>query len=391
MRVAVIGCGNRGADVYARLLSARGAQISHLVEARPQRLSEVAARHPGAQTFADWPAFFKRGKLADALVIATPDDQHVQPCLAALALGYPVLLEKPVCLDEGELDLLLNAETHSAGSVTVCQVLRFAPMFRASAALVHGGRLGQVMAVEVQENVAWWHYAHSYVRGNWRATPLAAPFILAKSCHDLDLLHWLAGSAPVRVQSQGGLRHFRPDQRPAGAARRCLDCSVPCAYDARRIYGSRSPQTWPVTVLTAGGQTLEEALRSGPYGECVYLGLNNVADHQSVTVTFGNGVTGGLVSSAFTAENTRHLRVLGSAGELRGELNSGRIEVTHFLSGDTEVIDQGVIGNHGGGDAGLIDAWLRHLNGETGAVASLAESLESHRMAFAAERSRLGV
>jgi predicted dehydrogenase len=392
MRVAVIGCGNRGADVYARLLTAQGVTISHLVELRAARRAEVAARHPGAQVFEDWDEFFRLGKVAEAVVIATPDDQHVTPCLRALALGYEVLLEKPVCLHEHELDALLGAEGRSSGSVTVCQVLRFAPMFRAAAALVRGGRLGQIIAAELQENVAWWHYAHSYVRGNWRSAPSAAPFILAKSCHDLDLLRWLAGSPPERVQSQGGLRHFRPEQRPEGAAARCVDCTVPCAYDARRIYGTRPADVWPVTVLTAGGLSLDEALRDGPYGECVYLGLNNVADHQSVTVTFENGVTGALSSSAFTAENTRHLRVLGSAGELRGELSGGRIEVHDFLSGQTELIQVDASGNHGGGDAGLVDAWLRRLNGESAdseALPSFAESLDSHRMAFAAERSRL--
>ena len=248
--------------------------MTHLVEARAPRLAEVAARHriPPERQFTDWRAFFALGKVADAVVIATPDDQHVEPCSAALALGYDVLLEKPVCLTEAELDALLAAEQASAGRVTVGHVLRTAPFFRAVADVVASGRLGQLVGITLAENVASWHYAHSYVRGNWRASPPAAPFILAKSVHDLDVLRWLAGAAPVRVESQGGLHHFRPDSRPTGAADRCLDCSVPCPYDARRIYGSRPEGVWPVTVLTAGGLSLNDALRSGPYGECVYLG-----------------------------------------------------------------------------------------------------------------------
>lgn len=387
IRVAIVG----GGDVYARLLAAQGAEVTHLVETRAPRLWEVAGRHhlPQARQFADWPTFFALGKVADAVVIATPDDQHVAPCLAALALGYDVLLEKPVCLTEGELDTLLAAEQASSGRVTVCYVLRAAPFFRAVADVVASGRLGQLVGIVLAENVASWHYAHAYVRGNWRVSPPAAPFILAKSVHDLDVLCWLAGAAPVRVESQGGLHHFRPASRPPGAAERCLDCSVACPYDARQIYGARPADAWPVTVLTAGGQNLEEALRSGPYGECVYLGRNNVADHQAVSVTFGNGVTGQLTSSAFTHNNTRTLKLLGSHGELRGRMDRGETELHDFVSGEVETVQVNTSGNHGGGDAGLVAGWLAYLRGEAGMPVALAESLDSHRMAFWAERSRL--
>jgi len=269
-------------------------------------------------------------------------------------------------------------------------VLRATPFFRAVADVVASGRLGQLVGIVLAENVASWHYAHSYVRGNWHASPPAAPFILAKSVHDLDVLRWLAGAAPVRVESQGGLHHFRPESRPEGAADRCLDCPVACPYDARRIYGPRPQDAWPVTVLTAGGQSLMEALRSGPYGECVYLGKNNVADHQAVTVTFGNGVTGQLTSSAFTHNNTRTLKLLGSHGELRGQMDTGELELHDFVSGTVQTRLLETSGNHSGGDAGLVAGWLSYLRGETGVPVALAESLDSHRMAFWAEQSRLG-
>ncbi|MDO4264573.1 MAG: Gfo/Idh/MocA family oxidoreductase, partial [Deinococcus sp.] len=250
LRVAIIGCGNRGADVYAQHLCEQGAQISHLIEPRAERLAEVAARLgvPPEHCFADASAFFGLGRVADAVVIATPDGTHTAPCLQALALGYPVLLEKPVALAETELGELLAAEAASAGRVSVCHVLRATPFFRGVTAVIRSGQLGQLIGIQLNENVAHWHYAHSYVRGNWRASPPAAPFILAKSSHDLDLLRWWADAAPVRVSSAGGLHHFRPECAPPGAARRCLDCPVMgCPSDARVIYGRRDPQRWPVT------------------------------------------------------------------------------------------------------------------------------------------------
>lgn len=392
-RVAILGCGNRGADVYARLLAAQGAAVTALVEPRPARLAEVAARHRlgPEHCFAHWDDFFALGRVADAVVIATPDDAHVEPCLRALALGYDVLLEKPICLDEADLARVLDAEARSAGRVTVCHVLRTTPFFQAVLRVLRSGQLGQLVGIQHAENVAWWHYAHAYVRGHWRASPPAAPFVLAKSSHDLDLLRAFAGTPPVEVHSSGALLHFRPEHAPAGAAERCVLCPVEaCPYDARRIYAACSPDTWPASVLTAGGTRLEEALASGPYGECVYAGHNNVVDHQAVTVAFAGGVRAQLTVSALTHNNTRTLKLLGSHGELRGHLERGELELHDFRRGSPLRWQVDTAGNHGGGDAGLVTAWLRFLRGEAGVPTPLAESLDSHRIAFAAERSRLG-
>jgi predicted dehydrogenase len=299
LRVAIIGCGNRGGDVYARHLEAQGATISHLVEHHAVRLSEMAQRHrlDDSACFAHWDDFFALGRVADAVVIATPDDQHVQPCLQALALGYEVLLEKPICLTESELDLLLAAEQASEGSVTVAHVLRTTPFFRALHQIVASERLGRLVGIVHAENVAFWHYAHSYVRGIWRSSPPAAPFILAKSSHDLDVLRWLAASPPTWIMADGALHHFRQEERPAGATERCLDCPVrQCPADARRIYLERAPDVWPNTVLLqsvpgeASRRKVEQALKDGPYGLCAYRGGNDQPDHYSALIHFRNGV-----------------------------------------------------------------------------------------------------
>lgn len=391
MKVAVIGCGNRGGDVYARHLAGQGVDIRHLVEPRAVRRTEIAERHdlPSSCQFAHWDEFFALGKVADAVVIATPDDQHIEPALKALELGYDVLLEKPICLHEPELDRLLQAEQASAGRVSVCHVLRAAPFFRAVNEVLKSGRLGQLVGLDLVENVAFWHYAHSFVRGNWRASPPAAPFVLAKSCHDLDVLRWFAARPPVQVSSSGSLHHFRPQNAPAGAAERCVSCPVQdCPFDARKIYLNRPPDQWPVTVLTANGLSLQEALEVGPYGECVYLGKNNVVDHQVVTVEFQGGLQAELTVSAFTHNNTRTLKIMGSHGELRGHMDRGELEVHDFRSGQVEQIQVDASGNHGGGDSALVAAWVAFLRGEADVPTPLAESLDSHRMAFAAERSR---
>lgn len=392
LQVAILGCGNRGADVYARLLAELGVKVAYLVDVRPARLAEVARRHglPPERTFTHWDEFFALGRVVDAVVIATPDHQHVEPCLKALALDYPVLLEKPICLNPGELDDLLSAEAQSRGRVSVCHVLRAAPFFRLVAGALHDGQIGELVGIDLAENVAYWHYAHSFVRGNWRSSPPAAPFILAKSCHDLDVLRWFAARPPQQVSSTGSLHHFRPQNAPSGAKERCLDCPVKaCPYDARRIYLTRPADQWPVTVLTAGGQDLNTALALGPYGECVYSGRNNVVDHQALSVSFEGGVTAQLTVSAFTHNNTRTLKLVGSHGEIRGHMESGEVEVHDFRTGQISRLTADSSGNHGGGDAVLVREWLAYLKGDSALPTPLSESVDSHRMAFAAEQARV--
>ena len=393
MKVAVIGCGNRGGDVYARLLAESGAAITHLIDPDPARLELIASRRglDDSACFAHWDAFFAHGRVADAVVIATPDDQHVQPCLTALELGYHVLLEKPICLHESDLDTLLAAEQASSGSVTVAHVLRSTPFFLALHEVVRGGELGRLVGISHAENVAFWHYAHSYVRGHWRQSPPSAPFVLAKSSHDLDILRWLAGAPPAWIMADGHQHHFRPEQRPAGATKRCLDCPVAhCPADARRIYLTRPADVWPNTVLTASGTAagVLHALAAGPYGLCAYRGGNDQPDHISALIHFQNDVQATLTVSAFTHNNARTLRLLFTGGEVRAQMEQGELEVHHFGKGTVETRHAHTQGNHGGGDSGLVRGWLAFLRGEAGQPTPLAQSLDSHRMAFAAERAR---
>ena len=393
LTIAIIGCGNRGGDVYARLLAESGASVTHLIDHDPARLALLASRHGlgASDCFAHWDAFFALGRVADALVIATPDDQHVQPCLMALSLGYHVLLEKPICLHESELDTLLTAEQASSGSVTVAHVLRSTPFFLALHQVVQSGDLGRLVGLSHAENVAFWHYAHSYVRGHWRQSPPSAPFVLAKSSHDLDILRWLAGAPPAWIMADGHQHHFRPEQRPAGATERCLDCPVAhCPADARHIYLSRAPDLWPNTVLTSSGtqESVLEALRRGPYGLCAYRGGNDQPDHISALIHFENGVQATLTVSAFTHNNTRTLRLLFTGGEVRAQMQLGELEIHHFGKGTVETRRFDTHGNHGGGDSGLVRGWLAYLLGESTQPTPLSQSLDSHRMAFAAERAR---
>ncbi|MCQ0014647.1 Gfo/Idh/MocA family oxidoreductase [Actinomadura madurae] len=182
------------------------------------------------------------------------------------------------------------------------------------------------MSVQHLEPVGWWHHAHSYVRGNWRRADESGPMLMTKSVHDVDWLIHVMGEIPARVSSFGRLSHFRPENRPSGAAARCVDCAVEprCPYSATRLYlsclGDPGREAWPLGAVT-DDRTEEgvlRALREGPYGRCVYACDNDVVDHQVVNMEFPSGATGVFTMTAFSPAAQRQTRVFGTSGCLEG-------------------------------------------------------------------------
>ena len=338
------------------------------------------------------------------MIIATPDWAHVEPAIAVLGLDRDVLLEKPVARTAQELERLLAAARASAGRLTIAHPLRHAPLFEAIARLLREGRIGRLMTIDHIENIGYLHFAHSYVRGNWRRVDETAPMILTKACHDLDLLAWLAGSAWTRVSSFGSLSHFRPANAPAGAPDRCTDgCPVQstCAFDSVAFY--LDPGTLPAWKATVtADQTragMIDALASGPYGRCVYRSDNDVVDHQVAIIEFAGGTTATLTVSAFSAAMTRSIRLMGSTGEIVGDLMTGKLSVSSFTPGSAgppvvEPVDTAGDG-HGGGDERLLDCFVDGLverrSGSRPPLVpgALEASVVGHVLAFAAEESRL--
>jgi predicted dehydrogenase len=286
----------------------------------------------------------------------------------------------------------------------VCHVMRYRPYTRLVKQLVDDGRIGEVVSVQHLEPVGHWHYAHSYVRGNWRRTDEASFMLLAKSGHDIDWLRHIVGRPIERVSSFGSLRHFTAENAPAGSADRCLDCGVEptCPYSAPRLYLGmvRAGRTrWPVSVLAdeATEESVTRALREGPYGRCVYRCDNDVVDHQVVAMEFAGGTTATFTMTAFTPHTDRRTQIFGTRGFLDGD--GLRVRLHDFVTETTETLETLAAPNegtdteagHGGGDAGLVTAFTKAV--ETGDASHIlsgpAESLESHLAVFAAERARL--
>jgi len=405
----LIGAGNRGYSAYGPYALAHPDEIrfTAVVEPHDGRRRRFAEAHgiPRERQFHTWEDLYAQGQIAQALVNCTLDRMHLDSTLPALELGYDVLLEKPMANTlEGNVRLVQTAEQRGR-LLMICHVLRYTAFFSTLHDIIASGRLGDVITVEHRENVVYWHMAHSFVRGNWRNSQIESPMILAKCCHDMDILYWNLGPV-TRLNSFGSLIHYQAENAPPDATERCTDdCPVAdeCPWYAPRLYLRDDDYTgWPVSVISEDTslEARRRALEAGPYGRCVYHCDNDVVDHQTVNVEFESGATGVLFMHGHSHEEGRTMRYDGTRATLRGKFAYGSgddaIEIHNHLTGRVERIDpqaradqHTAAAGHGGGDAGVMAAFVRALRDPGTALTTARESLESHLMAFAAEKARV--
>lgn len=406
--VAIIGVGSRGGFAYGTLINKQTDKfnIVSLCDIKQFQLDYFSKEFnvKKENCFLKEDDFFKK-KRAELLIIATLDNDHVRHCIKALNVGYKnILLEKPITDSLKECEDLLKLANEKKANITVCHVLRYAPVFRKVKDLLTEENIGRLVSIQAIEQIAFYHFAHSYVRGNWRNLDVAAPMILAKSCHDLDLLKLYANSKCKLVSSLGSLTHFKKENAPKDSAKKCVDCKHvdTCRYSAKRIYvdgyiknGSPS-NDWPYNVACndypLNADKMYEAISKGSYGRCVYECDNNVCDNHTVLMEFENGVNATLTVMAFTGYGGRIYKFYGTLGEIDLDEEKAVVEIKRFneekivLSFD-DIIKQD--GAHGGGDIALINDLYDIAVGNKTSDSSLEESIESHLMGIYAEKSRL--
>lgn len=396
----ICGAGNRGLDCYGAfaLKHPERLRIVGVADPIPRRRELAQRRHQlqDSQIFSDWSDLVGQPKMADVAIVATPDGLHLEPTLGLMTLGYNILLEKPMALSAENCYKLVSEAERTNTLLTVCHLLRYAPYFQEIRAFLDSGKLGELVTVRHLEPVSFWRFAHSFVRGNWRREEDSAPFILAKSCHDFDLISYLVDKPCLRISSFGNLTHFRPENKPKDATERCCTCphqNQGCPYSATRYYLDHLRQgntDWPVNVLT--DQFTEEsvmrALERGPHGRCVYECDNDVVDHQVVNMEFVGGLTASFTAIAFTDDRVRETELMGTRGSLRGD---GRtLTFQDFLHRRQETWEVLHPGRHLGGEERMITEFLEAVRErrppriDTGPRASL----NSHLLAFAAETAR---
>mgnify|MGYP000269640114 FL=1 len=410
VRIAIAGVGSRGKNAYGlELLNMKDrAKVVAVADIDPERLALAGDAHgvPDEMRFPSAEAMLAMPRLADAMLVCTQDRQHVPHAVAALKKGYDVMMEKPISPKLEDLQEITKVARENGRRVVVCHVLRYTPFFQTIKKTIDSGVLGEIVSIQALENVRYWHQAHSFVRGNWRREEDTSPMILAKCCHDLDYLVWLCGRKCERVSSYGSLMYFKKSNAPEGAALRCTQgCKAKesCPYDAEKIYLTNKDTgilcgnvEWPIDVLAENPteEKIRHAIETGPYGRCVFHCDNDVVDHQIVNMQMEGGASLSLTMSAFTSIGGRTIKVMGTLGDLWGDMHENKIRIGVFGK-EPQVIDLGKeekdFAGHGGGDRLLMEQFVDLMQGKEpdGTITTLETSVESHLVALAAEKSRL--
>lgn len=397
---SLIGYGQRGKFYLDCLSGYENAELRGVCDINREKL-ELAKKNYGLKDedcYDNEEDFFRRGKISDLLIIASMDGDHYRQAVRALKLGYHLLLEKPIAKTERECVEIAKLAKELDRKVYVCHVLRYAPLYTKIKEMLDGGEFGEVVSISATEHVGWWHQAHSYVRGNWRRNDIM-PMIVAKCCHDLDLLVWLTGKDCKSVSSFGSLKYYKREYAPDGSADYCYKCKYKdeCVYNGIKFY-----QKYPAFAFASGQylgdgddkKAIEECFsrESNPYARCVYKCDNDVVDHQVVNLLFEDGATAQLTMTAF-CEGGRTMRVHATKGYLEANLVTDiiRYEIYGQEHKELHVTVEETFGGHGGGDTKMVDDVVNDLLGIKGSkgLTSIEKSVMSHRIGFAAERSRL--
>lgn len=401
-KVAILGYGGRGYH-YGRMCKGmkQDYEVVAVIDCSQEKL-ELARRTHGFSDdnlYLSIDDFIKKDKAADWVFVCTQDNSHHEHAVKLLNAGYDLLLEKPVACSIDDCVDIERLAKNLDRKVIVCHVLRYSIYYEKIKEIMESGVLGKIISIEQIENVAYWHQAHSYVRGDLRRKDESTPMILAKCCHDLDIAVYLANSKCSTVTSTGALNFFNRENAPEGATEYCVKgckAKATCPYDCEKLYIDKIKKypkkviegMWPQSRLMSDSivtiPKLYDAVNNTRYGKCVFLSDNDVVDYQMTNMIFENGINSTLIMTAFCGDSYRETRVRGTLGEIKCNMAKSEIMLDIFGKKIKKVRLGHRLDAHGGGDRGLIV----NLAKDTGRT-DISMSIESHLIGFGAEISRL--
>ena len=406
--VILIGAGLRGTRYTDEMLKMPDKfKVVGVAETIEQRRNFIKEKHQIANDmcFNSWEDILSKPKMADIALIATMDEMHYEPAMKAIELGYDILIEKPVAPTAEQCVNIARAAKEKGVKILVCHVLRYTDFFNRIKEIVMNGTIGKIMSAIHVEAVGNEHQSHSYVRGNWHSEKETTPMLLAKCCHDLDILQWILDEPCDKIQSFGKLTYFTPENAPKGAPKRCIDgcpAEATCPYNVKKLYLNSKDNHWFRPACTRGiakgrfptDEEVLTALKTTDFGLCVFRANNDVVDHQTVNMQFKSGANVTLSMNAFN-KGGRYIRLFGTKGELFAYMEDTKITVYTFEDRKTTEVPVALVGEtivhgHGGGDEGLVrelyDYFSESYDGYR--AADIHISVKNHLLGFAAEKSR---
>ncbi len=416
VKTVVVGYGNRG-QVYAdfSLQAPDLLKIVGVVDVNPVKLKEAKERYglSDEALFSSLDAFLATKTDCDFVINATMDNVHYETSLKLLQAKYDLLLEKPVTAIPEELLSLERTAKENDCRIFVCHVLRYTPFYHTVKSLIAEGKIGRIISLEMNEHVSIAHYLNSYDRGKWNSEKkCGSPILLAKTCHDTDLMCWLNNvSEPKSVASFGQRAYFRKENAPKRSTEYCFDCPLEreCAFSAIRVHLDWDPM--PFLVWADLNKPLEEItreekiayLKTSQYGKCAFKTDGDVVDRQNLIVEFENGSVGTLNLICGASKGERYLHIVGEKGEIEGKLSEDKLTLREYRLYDTycgfeetvidlsqQVINNAKFGGHFGGDYAIMQVLVKYYNGDDSSLSltSIDDSVNGHLCVYGAEISR---
>jgi len=375
LSVILVGAGGRGVT-YVSTMKEMPDKFKIIGVAEPlegrRKMIQQMFDLPDENCYSSWEEILRRPKFADLAVIGTQDNMHYAPAMMAIEQGYNLLLEKPIAPTQQECADIALAATKKGVSVLVCHVLRYTPFYKTIKKALMDGMIGEVMTAMFEEGVGHVHNSHSFIRGDWHDEKVCAPMILAKCCHDMDIIQWLLDKKCKKVTSFGKRAYFIPENAPEGAPVRCADGGCPvadeCPYNCKKVYFNLSEADQWYRRSAAKGvaagwfptdEEMMETLRTTDYGLCVFHANQTVVDRQVVNLEFEDGVAVNFNMNPFN-QGGRYIRLFGTKGELYAFAHDTEITVFSFADGQIHKLpvvktEETIAGGHGGGDGGIVE------------------------------------
>lgn len=379
-RYAIVGVGGRS---YLYLMALTGAhrdegELVGLCDSNPGRLARavaVAARRgaPDLPTYdpGDFERMLEETK-ADAVIVTSPDYTHADYIVRSLQSGRDVVTEKPLTIDGESCRRIFAARRASGRRVTVGFNYRYSPARTLTKQVLMSGVIGPVTAVNFEWRLDT-HHGADYFRRWHRNKRNSGGLLVHKATHHFDLINWWLGSTARDVRAEGRRVFYRPETAErlglAERGERCAGCPAftrcPVKLD---LAASRA-----LTQLYAENEGHDGYFRD----RCVFAPEIDIEDTMHATIDYENGVAVNYLLTAYNPGEGYRVVFHGERGELTLEtierpfvdpdgglpqpapLETTRLVVQPLFSRAYELEIPRAEGDHGGGDAVMLDHLFR--------------------------------
>jgi predicted dehydrogenase/threonine dehydrogenase-like Zn-dependent dehydrogenase len=193
VRIGMLGAGGYAKGVLLPQFKAAGAGFQSIATATGLTAREVGARF-NFKFCASSADEVIRDESANLIVIATRHASHAELAQQALAAGHHVFVEKPLAVNEGQLDSLLAAAANARGQLMIGFNRRFSPLGMAAKDFFTG--------CDVPLSISYRINAGRVPRTHWVNDENEGGRIIGEVCHFIDFMHFLTGSLTTRVYAE---------------------------------------------------------------------------------------------------------------------------------------------------------------------------------------------